>query len=652
MYMKRMFSVLLMAAISLTAITHASAHGGSYCAAGKKGNKAAAKSTALGDLAEDMYDIKHLRFDLQMSDTSIYVKGNVATTAHVVVPAMSEYVFELSDALTIDSAKVNGIMLPVTTAGNIRRITLPLTLTTGSVFTARIWYQGMPPAGAGGFFNGITHTVSGGGTHMVYTVSDPWVALNWWPCKQSVLDQADSVDMFITVPEGVVDGSTGKLVSTDMTSTPGYWTYHWKTNYPIDYYLISLAIARYSEYKSYAHFSGSDDSVLVQNFLMDTATFNPAHKAKFDSVTYMIDYFSSLIGRYPFWQEKFGMCFTTLSGGMEHQTMVTIGVTDVETIAHELMHQWFGDNVTYKSWRDMWLSEGFASYAEHLYRERFHGAAAARQKRIQHVTLATSQACGRTYLTDTTTSDSLFTVNQYYKASIILHTLRSMAPHDSIFFKTLRTYQQTYAHSNASTQDFKAIAETVYGRNLDTFFNQWIYGRGFPVYKTSWNQTGNKVYIKLMQSQSCPSYTNHFSTPIELQLKAGTLDTIIQVYNSVDTQFYELEWTPTITSVVINPNANVVLRNLGISKDPSLVSTGMIERNKVQIHPNPTDDSWNITPLPAGTDIALLDMSGRILWESKSNGSTTSVPGRNLPSGTYMLRVSGAETEHVKLVRQ
>lgn len=649
--MKSTLTLFCASIMLLSGFYSASAHGGgSACMERKKGRKIAAKPTALGDLAEDNYDVKHWRFNLNMSDTSIYVEGDVATTAQVVAASLSDYVFELASSFTIDSAKVNGAMLPVTGSGDVRHIILPTALSMGDMFTAQIWYRGMPPTGTG-FFNGITHTVSTGGTHMVYTVSDPWVALNWWPTKQSVSDQADSVDMFITVPDGVVDGSQGKLVNVDMTSTPGYWTYHWKTNYPTDYYLISLAIARYREYKHYWHFTTGGDSVLIQNFLMDTTTFNPLHKSKFDSAGHIIDFFSNLLGRYPFWQEKFGMCFTTLPGGMEHQTMVTIGVTDIETIAHELMHQWFGDHVTYGSWRDMWLSEGFASYAEHLYREHFYDAASARQRRSQHLSRALNRPCGRTYLTDSTTSDSLFTADQYYKASIFLHTLRYMAPDDATFFNVLKTYQSTYAFRNATTQDFKAIAETIYGVNLDTFFNQWVYGRGYPIYKTNWNQVGSKVYIKLMQSQSCPTYTNHFSTPVQLQFRAGSLDTFVKVYNNIDTQYFEFDWAPTMTNVVINPDIWTVLKNNGVTKDPSLVSVGMIEKGNIRIHPNPTEDNWQIDQLPEDTGLVLMDMTGKVIWKGKSTTGNVTVPAAHLPAGNYLLKLSGPVTEQVKLTR-
>ncbi len=138
--------------------------------------------TTLADLAEGDYDIKHLKFNLHVTDTSTYIKGDVTTTAQVVATTMSNYVFELDPILTIDSAKVNGTLLTVATSGTARTIALPSALSTGTFFTAQIFYRGTPPAGSG-FFNGVTHAVSGHGTHVVYTVSDPWVAKDWWPCK-------------------------------------------------------------------------------------------------------------------------------------------------------------------------------------------------------------------------------------------------------------------------------------------------------------------------------------------------------------------------------------------------------------------------------------------------------------------------------------
>lgn len=622
-----------------------------------RGKKGSANKTTIANLAEDNYDMKYLKFDIHMFDTSVYVSGNVTTKAVVTSPTMPAYVFELDTTLVIDSAFINGAMLPATALGGfVRSITLPSALAAGMPFTAQVYYHGLPPGGGGGFFNGITHAVSSGGTHMVYTISDPYVAKNWWPCKQSIQDKIDSVDMYVTVPANVVDGSNGLLVNVDMTSTPGYWQYHWHTAYPIDYYLISVAISRYAEYKSYMHFTASTDSMLIQNFFTDTATFNPAYKANFDSIGQFVNYFSSLYGRYPFWKEKYGVCYTTLPGGMEHQTMTTIGVPNTYIIAHELGHQWFGDNVTYQDWRDVWLSEGFATYTESLFYEHFWSAAAAKAHRQGLMYSATLDPCGRVIVTDTTNSDSLFNqMTVYNKAQAVVRMLQYVAPSDSVFFSVLKNYQQTYAMGHASTANLKALAEAAYGVPLDTFFNQWVYGRGHPMYRVSWNQSGSTVWVKLIQTQSCPSYTSHFSTPLELELRGTGIDTFIKVYNTLDTQVYTFTCSSAITNVYLNPNVWTILKQLGSTTHDTHLGVGLVpgSRGEIRVYPNPSDNSWKVDNVADNAQVLLTNIGGEVLWRGHSEQGGVLVPGNKLPAGNYFLKIADGGSERtLKLVRQ
>ncbi len=614
--------------------------------------KHSGNKTTLADPGENNYDVKYLRFNLNVTDTSVHISGDVSTTAMAVTP-MSSYVFELDTLMIIDSASIDGIWCPppTTTGAFVRTLTMPFTFTAGSMFTAQIFYHGVPPPG-GGFFNGLSHAVSAHGTNMVYTISDPWVALDWWPAKQSVDDKIDSVDMFVTVPAGVADGSNGILVNVDTSSTPGFATYHWQTHYPITYYLISIAVARYTEEKYYHHFPGSTDSMLIQNFFIDTATFYPSYKANFDSLGLIIDYFDSLYGRYPFWQEKYGVCYTNLPGGMEHQTMTTIGVPNTYVIAHELTHQWFGDCVSYDLWGDTWLSEAFATFDEQMFYNHFWSPAAGLAHRQLLLNSALAATCGEVFVTDTTTANTLFyQPTVYNKGQGVVTMLRYLAPEDSLFFKGLSTYIRTYGYGNASVADLKSVMETAYGgMNLDTFFNQWIYGKGFPIYSVHWNQTGSNVVVRLIQTQSCPATTNHFSTPLELELHAGSLDTIVKVYNSIDTQWYTFNWSPTMDTVMLNPDIWTVCKQNGhVIHDPELGVTTIVQ-GSLKVSPNPSSNNWRVEGMAENTALTLTDMNGRTIWQGKSIKDATTIPGDKLPPGDYFLKLGDNNTGSIKLV--
>ena len=257
------------------------------------------------------------------------------------------------------------------------------------------------------------------------------------------------------------------------------------------------------------------------------------------------------------------------------------------------------------------------------------------------------------YVNDTTNSDSLFNqLTVYNKGQAVVRMLQYLAPSDSVFFQVLRTYQQNFAFGNASTTDLKAIAEAAYGISLDTFFNQWVYGRGFPKYKLSWNQVGSTVFVKLMQSASCPSYTQHFVTPIELQLHSATADTFIKVYNNIDTQIFTFNWAPTMTNIYINPDIWTLLQQLATPIHDLTLGTGSIKNiHDYKVFPNPTHDSWEIYGIDAGVALQLFDMNGRQVWKGQSDKGQTLIPGQKLPSGNYVLKLYGADTESVQLER-
>ena len=599
------------------------------------------KGTILSPL-ENQYDVQYVKLDLQMDNTNTSIRGNATTIAKVIEPAgMSQYAFELNDNMTVDSIKFNGLPATATTIStHLKAITPPALLAVNTTFTAQVFYHGTAQNGTGFFTGGIIHSTLASGTQTTFSLSDDYFAKDWWPCKQSLLDKIDSADLWITVPPNTKAGCNGLL--KQITPVTGGNRYEWKTRYPIAYYLLCASVAPYADYTTMVHFTGSTDSMPVQNYVYDTTALMPVYRGALDTTALIVDHFSTLFGRYPYWKEKYGHCTAPLGGGMEHQTMTTLGPVQTPLIAHELGHQWWGDCVTYGSWRDIWLSEGWASYCEQLYIEHYWGTAAAKNYRTSVFNRVMAQLGGFLYVDDTTnvfhTFDSRLT---YDKGAAVAHMLRFIAPNDAVYFQALRNYQQLYAYKTAVTTDFKAVMEQAYGTNLDTFFNQWIFGEGYPTYKAKWNQAGNTVFVQLDQTTSKPASVAVFHTPLEIKLSSPLGDTIVKVYSAAAQQTFSFTWDKTMSGLTIDPDNQVVNKTGTITKDPTLDIT-RITRNDLRIYPNPTRDTWQVSNIPPHTWLQLHHTNGQLIWQQKDASGDITIPATSLPAGQYELSSYGA----------
>ena len=338
---------------------------------------------------------------------------------------------------------------------------------------------------------------------------------------------------------------------------------------------------------------------------------------------------------------------------MEHQTMTTLGFASTTLIAHELGHQWWGNHVTYSSWRDIWTSEGFASYCEQLFVEQFWGHASLLPYRTSAFNNAMSQTGGSVYVDDTTDVNRIFSsALTYSKGAAVAHMLRYVAPNDSLYFETLQQYQQQYAMGNAVTFDLQTIAEQVYGRDLDTFFNQWIYGEGYPTYAAKWYQDGTQVYVQLNQTTSKPTSVATFHMPLELKLKSATGDTIVKIYNDKAIATYPMPWFNTMTGLEIDPNNHILNKTGPITKDASVLKIALNALDNTRIFPNPAKESWHITDVPSGAYMKLADIAGRLIWDTTATGAEIVIPSVLLASGTYILSVDlNGMSKHYKLMK-
>ncbi len=651
------YRFLLVIILFLLYVTPSAAqqHFCAYSTARQHHNNAGSYKTLSYDPRMDSYDVKYVKLDLRLDNLSTYIEGSVTTMAEAGDKGMDAYVFELTDDLTIDSIHFNGQPVSYRSEALKRIVELQQIQSPRSLFTVQVYYHGAPPHTDDFYTRGLRSIVSEEwGVSATFTLSEPYSAIDWWPCKQSLTDKIDSSDVWLTVPAGLRAGSNGIL--EQVTQLPeGFSRYEWKSRFPIDYYLISLAVSDYIDYSYYVHFDSSNDSMLFQNYIYNHPGIMESYKEEIDSTALMIRYFSGLFGRYPYWQEKYGHCLVPLGGGMEHQTMTTLGGFSSGLVAHELGHQWFGDYVTCGNWSDIWLNEGFATYIEYLYIDHFHGKeyAISKMKDMHH--FARSEPEGSVYCYEPEDVSRLFNGDlTYNKGGSIVNSLRFIIGDDSLFYNMLRGYLDRYANSTATTEDFKKFVEQYSNLNLDTFFRQWIYGAGFPIYRAWWNQKGGEVYLLLQQTVSAPGSLPLFVTPLEIRLRGEKSDTTIRVYNDQPQQVYSFKWDQPVQELEIDPEYKILKRIEILGRDHSLTSVNGFDTTLFLVYPNPSSEYWTTEGLPQHCTLTLTDITGRTLWQGNNETSNSfPVDARLLAKGQYFLRIykEGSADTVLKLVK-
>jgi aminopeptidase N len=310
----------------------------------------------------------------------------------------------------------------------------------------------------------------------MWTLSEPYGARDWWPCKNGLDDKADSIDVFITHP-GTYRAASNGLLQSQTPVAGGKTLTYWKHRYPIATYLICFAVTNYAVF---------DRTVTLTNGILPMQTFAyPEDSTSFSNGTTNVlnamKLYDSTFGPYPFMNEKYGHVEFSWGGGMEHQTSTFVTNIGESLCAHELGHQWFGDKVTCGSWKDVWLNEGFATHLASIYMESKYPSSAISNRKSE-ISNITSQAGGSVMVDDTTSVNRIFDSRlSYTKGSHLLYMLRWILG-DNAFFTALRNYQIDPAiiYGFATTADLKRNMEQASGKDLTYFFNEWFSGQGYP----------------------------------------------------------------------------------------------------------------------------------------------------------------------------
>jgi hypothetical protein len=508
------------------------------------------------------YDMVYHRCEWSVDPNVYYISGAVTSYFKPTAPAFSVVHFDFSDALGIDSIMYHGAALTYSQTGDLLAVTLPAALDAGELDSVTIYYQGTPPASGFGSFMQWSHYDS----PIIWTLSEPFGAKDWWPCKQSLTDKVDSIDIIVTCPQPYRTGSNGVLVSE--TAIGNSTVAHWRSRYPIAYYLIALSVTVYEDYSEFAELSNGD-SVQILNYVYpeDLA----AAQAQTAVMVPVMEFYDSLLVTYPFANEKYGQCEFDWGGGMEHQTMTFCTGFDEPLLAHELAHSWFGNKVTCGSWEDIWLNEGFATYLEGLTQQTLYPDNWPLWKQ-NYVSYIVSEPGGSVRVTDTTDVNRIFDPRlSYGKGAYVLHMLRWKLG-DAAFFTALKNYlnDPQLAYGFAKTTHLKQHLEAAGGQDLTAFFDQWYYNEGYPTYDIRWYNLGKTFHTRIKQTQSHPS-VSYFQMPVPLQLKDATHDTTVVFDNTANGQWFSVNLSFVPTQVILDPQLWMIHANDVVTKADTLL---------------------------------------------------------------------------------
>ncbi len=514
--------------------------------------KGLAAAVAARTANQDLFDVHHYDLDLDLNPTTRILTGTVITTAEVTGTSLSTLDLNLAANMTVLGATAGGAPVTTSRSGDVLTVNLDRSYALGETVVVTVSYSGNP---AGEYFGWSSYA----GSPMIWTLSEPFGARAWWPCKDLNTDKADSLDIRVTVPSSLIVASQGLLVSD--TTMGSERTFHWKTNYPTATYLVSLAIHPYARYSDwYAPLAGGDP-MEVQYFIY------PSHvgvvEPTYDLTVPMIGAFAGAYGEYPFIEEKYGHAEFVWGGGMEHQTLTSMGGYSEDLISHELAHQWWGDMVTCADFGHIWLNEGFATWSEAYWAEHEYGTAVY----DQYMVFAAYYGAGTIFVEDPLTQNIFDSNLSYNKGSWIVHMLRGVLG-DADFFAGLQAYRAAFEYGSATTEQLRDVMESVSGQDLDAFFQQWIYGEYFPVYTLAWvpGPGAGEITVTIGQVQTGTGLFT-MAIPLRIETDQGTLDVTVQ--NSQASENYVIPVTGQVASVVLDPDDRILCQVQTTVSNPS-----------------------------------------------------------------------------------
>jgi len=442
------------------------------------------------------FDVLHYNLNLQINPADSTVKGYNEITFLGASPSATLQL-DLFSTWVIDSITENNTALSYQRDSDVVVVKLAKPLNEGDKNSITVYYHGHPLiAKKAPWDGGFVWATDSLGNYWTGVACEGIGASLWWPCKDHLSDEPDSMDMTFDVPNGYTAVSNGSLVES-IALKNNFTRFHWHVSYPINNYNVTINIAKYAYFEE-KHIQKNGTPLLLKYYVL---RYN-LDKAKkhFEQVHKMLDVYENLFTAYPFPIDGYKMVETPY-WGMEHQSAIAYGndykndVIDWDyIIIHESAHEWWGNNVSVKDHGEMWIHESFATYTEALLMEVSYNYETAikylyyQRPRIKN----TEPIIGPLNVNYQDWDGS----DMYYKGAWALHTLRHYINNDSLWFGMFAAVQKQFALQTITSPELISFINSYFKQDLNWYFKQYFYKANIPELVVQWKYKKKKAIVK------------------------------------------------------------------------------------------------------------------------------------------------------------
>ena len=491
-------------------------------------------------------DVKHYNLAIEVNDSTNSIKAKM-TVSLVFKQLVNEFYLDLAQkdstgkGMQIAAVFQNNDTVQFIHSNN-KIIIQPKFVKTDSIYHFEITYGGVPKDGL----------IIGENLHGDRTFfADNWPnrAQHWFPCVDHPSDKA-TVEFIIKAPNHYQVIANGYLFE-ETNLSDDLKLYHYKTAEPLPTKVMVIGIARFA-----VQHLGETQYIPVSTWVYPQTKEQGFYD--FANAKNILDFFIEKFGEYPN-QKLANVQSKTQFGGMENAGAIFYAEKYIkgdrnfeDTIAHEIVHQWFGNSASETDWPHLWLSEGFATYFTDIFIQETEGELAFQLRlKEEREKVLNFYRKKQTPVIDAENTHlmSLLNANSYEKGAWVLHMLRKKLG-DENFWKGIKTYYEKFKLNNASTNDFKYVMTEVSGENLDAFFTQWLQKAGHPILKTSWLYHQNKLRLLIDQTQE-----NAFNFPLDVEILYTDGTSEIKTIEVAEIAIpYEIETKGEVKAVNFDPN--------------------------------------------------------------------------------------------------